>query len=156
MKRLPFFLLTVALVVFDQLAKLWAARNLILGNPQPLIGSAVRLTRVHNAGGAFGIFPGNGEVFVAVSVVISLVLAALLLSRRLTSPVLRSGLAIILAGAIGNLIDRLIHGYVLDFFEIRGFPVFNVADACVTVGAMAVIYHVLFASAHRGDRPKAD
>jgi len=156
MNRLLFFLPTVALVALDQLTKLWAVRNLILGNPQPLIGNVIRLTRVHNTGGAFGIFPGNGEVFIAVSVVMSFVLTGLLLSRRFTSPVFQYGLAVILAGAIGNLIDRVIHGYVLDFFEIRGFPVFNVADACVTVGAFAVVCYILFASRPHQDPPKPD
>jgi len=140
----PYLLLTVVLLGFDRLTKWWAANSLAFAQPQPLIGEVIRLTRVHNVGGAFGIFPGSGELFMAVSGVVAIVLLVLLLTRRVQGVLPRIGMAVVLAGAVGNLIDRIAFGYVLDFFEIRGFPVFNVADACITVGAGLIMIHVLF------------
>ena len=144
MRHLSWISVTAMLIGLDRLTKWWAASNLKLGKAHPLIGEGIRLTRVHNAGGAFGAFPGSGAVFLAVSIAVSVVLFTVLIIRRNLSPLLRVGLAVLLAGAIGNLIDRLTNGYVLDFFEIRGFPVFNLADTCVTIGAGLIIIYVLF------------
>lgn len=151
MDRIPYLFLTSVLIGLDRLAKWWASTALHVGQPTPLLGQSIRLTRVHNVGGAFGIFPGSGELFLAVSGIVSLVLLALLLLGRFRGILARMGMAIVLAGAMGNLIDRLLYGFVLDFFEIRGFPVFNLADACITVGAGLIILHVLFG----GDRYRA-
>jgi len=156
MSRLLWFAPTAALLLFDRLTKLWAMNSLALGEPQPLIGHVIRLTRVHNIGGAFGIFPGSGTLFIAVSAVISLVVFLVLLSKSVSSWLLRLGLSIVLAGAIGNLIDRIAYGYVLDFFEFRGFPVFNVADSCVTVGAVLIIIYVLFGGERHRSEEQAD
>jgi signal peptidase II len=151
MDRILYLLLTSILILLDRLAKWWASSSLTAGQPTPLLGQSIRLTRVHNVGGAFGIFPGSGELFLAVSGVVSVVLLVLLLASRVRGILARIGIAIVLAGAVGNLIDRLLYGFVLDFFEIRGFPVFNLADACITVGAGLIILHVLFG----GDRDRA-
>ena len=153
MNRLLWLLPTGLLLLFDRLTKLWAASALALGESQPLIGQTIRLTRVHNIGGAFGVFPGTGTVFIVISAIVSVVVAVLLLSPRFSNRFLKLGLCVILAGAIGNLIDRVTLGYVLDFFEFRGFPVFNVADACITVGAALIILCVLFGGErHRPER----
>jgi len=132
------------LIGLDRLTKWWATSHLKLGQAHPLIGETIRLTRVHNVGGAFGAFPGSGGMFIGVSMAVSVILIVVLAFRQDLSSLLRVGIAVVLAGAIGNLIDRLASGYVLDFFEIRGFPVFNLADACVTIGAGLIIIYVLF------------
>jgi signal peptidase II len=156
MDRIPYLLLTSALILLDRWAKWWAAKALHVGQPEPLIGGSIRLTRVHNVGGAFGIFPGSGELFLAVSAVVSLVLLVLLLLGRVRGILARVGIAVVLAGAIGNLIDRFLYGFVLDFFEIRGFPVFNLADACITVGAGLIILHALIGGDRHRARRQAD
>jgi signal peptidase II len=156
MDRIPILFLTSALILLDRLTKWWASTTLHLGQPMPLLGSSIRLTRVHNVGGAFGIFPGSGELFLAVSGIVSLVLLVLLLLGRVRGILARTGVAVVLAGALGNLIDRLSYGFVLDFFEIRGFPVFNLADACITVGAGLIILHVLFGGERHRTRRQAD
>lgn len=144
MDRFPYFLIAGLAIGLDRLVKLWAASALTLSEPHPLLGQAIRLTRVHNAGGAFGIFPGNGTLFLIVSSVVAVGLVSILLVARLRGRLVKFGLALILGGAVGNLIDRLHFGYVLDFFEVRGFPVFNLADACVTVGVGLILIHILF------------
>jgi signal peptidase II len=68
----------------------------------------------------------------------------ILLTMTIDSKLIKTGMAFVLAGALGNLIDRIHWGYVLDFFEIRGFPIFNVADSCITLGAVFIILSILF------------
>ena len=144
MARTRYFSLAVILLIIDRLTKWWAFSSLDFGVPNDLIGSVIRLTRVHNEGGAFGIFPGGGIVFLVVSSIVSLLLFLILLTMQIDSRLIRTGMAFVLAGALGNLIDRIQWGYVLDFFEFRGFPIFNVADACITVGAVLIILSILF------------
>jgi signal peptidase II len=156
MDRIPNLLFTSVLILLDRATKWWASTALHVGEPTPLLGHSIRLTRVHNVGGAFGIFPGNGELFLAVSGIVSLVLVVLLLLGRVRGVLARTGAAIVLAGALGNLIDRLLYGFVLDFFEIRGFPVFNLADACITVGAGLIILQVLFGGERHRTRRETD
>jgi len=144
MQRFLWFLPTVLLLAADRLTKAWAVDHLPLAVPQRLIGNVIRLTYVQNTGGVFGILPGNGTAFIAASAAVGLVLVVLLLHPRVRGGWLRFGLSVILAGAIGNLIDRAAYSYVIDFFEIRGFPVFNLADSCITVGAVLVVICVLW------------
>ena len=139
MSRFPYLLIAGLVVGLDRLLKGWAASSLTLSDPRPLLGQAIRLTRVHNVGGAFGIFPGNGTLFVVVSSIVALIVLFFIARGRYHSRLLNTGLALVLGGAVGNLIDRLYFGYVLDFFEVRGFPVFNLADACVTVGVGLIL-----------------
>ncbi|MBC7220778.1 signal peptidase II [Candidatus Bipolaricaulota bacterium] len=127
-------LCAATVLAFDQGTKLWARQSLVLGEVRPLWGDFLRLTRVHNTGGAFGLLPQHTGAFIAVSCAVVLALGAVLVWgswRRMG----RVGSALLLGGAVGNLVDRLRWGYVLDFFEIRGFPVFNVADAAIVIGA---------------------
>ena len=156
MQRLLWFLPTGVLLLFDRLLKMWATCALPVSRPQPLIGNAIRLSRIHNTGGAFGLFPGNPTLFIAISSIIAAGLLILLLSDWARGWWMRAGLAILLAGAVGNLIDRALYGFVIDFFEIRGFPVFNLADSCVTVGAGLIILSVLFGGEHHRSRRQAD
>jgi signal peptidase II len=144
MPKTRYLSLALVLLIIDRLTKWWVFSTLDPNVPNNLIGSAIRLTRVHNVGGAFGIFSGAGIVFLIVSGVVSLILLLILLTMHIDSRLIRTGMAFVLAGAVGNLIDRIQWGYVLDFFEIRGFPIFNVADSCITVGAILIILAILF------------
>jgi signal peptidase II len=153
MPRTRYFSLTVLLLIADRLTKVWVYANLRFAEPQPLIGNAISLIRVHNVGGAFGIFPRGSLVFLIVSSIVSFLLFLILLTMHIDSKLIRAGMAFVLAGALGNLIDRIQWGYVLDFFEIRGFPIFNVADACITVGAGLIILSILLGGErHRSER----
>jgi len=156
MARTRYFSLTLILLIIDRLTKWWVDVSLDFGVPNDLIGNFIRLTRVHNEGGAFGIFPGGGIVFLVVSSVVSLILFLILLTMHIDSRLIRAGMAFVLAGALGNLIDRIQWGYVLDFFEVRGFPIFNVADACITVGAGLIILSILFGGERNRSERKAD
>jgi len=149
------FLLAAALVAVDQLSKVWVTRSLPLdGNEIPLIpGLAILHTR--NNGAAFGMLRDvefqvgslnvNGTFLLGVlSAVVALGLIVYLWRNRSGLSVLAgAALSLVLAGAVGNMIDRLRLGYVVDFIYVRSgnfdFPVFNVADSCVVIGAGLLI-----------------
>jgi signal peptidase II len=141
-----------AVLVVDQLAKATMAATLMLGEPRSVIPGFFDLTRIHNTGTAFGLFNAFDFPFkTAVLVVIGLAalaglgyyLATLPLEQRLS----RLGLAMVLGGAIGNLLDRVRLGYVLDFFDFYWagwhFWAFNVADASITVGVALMLLDML-------------
>jgi signal peptidase II len=156
MVRIRYFSLTVLLLVIDRLTKLWAHAHLQLAEPHRVLGNFVYFIRVHNEGGAFGIFPGGGLVFLIVSSIVSFILFVILLTMHIDSKLIQAGMAVVLAGALGNLIDRIQWGYVLDFFQIRGFAIINVADACITVGAGLIILSILLGGEHHRSERKAD
>ncbi len=156
MAKTRILFLTILLLIADQLTKWWAFTTLEFAAPRNLIGNVIRFTRVHNEGGAFGLFPAGSTVFLVVSSIISAILLLILLTVHLDSRWIRTGMACVLAGAVGNLVDRIRWGYVLDFFEIRGFPIFNVADACITIGAGLIILAVLFGGERHRSRRETD
>ncbi|MCX6093942.1 MAG: signal peptidase II [Candidatus Bipolaricaulota bacterium] len=156
MRRALWIVLPITLVVLDRLTKLWAAKSLSLGIPVQLVGDLVRLTRVHNTGGAFGVFPKGQALFLAVSAAVAVSLFLVLVLARELRPFLRLGLTLVFAGAVGNLIDRAASGYVLDYFEIRGLFVFNVADACISVGAVLLVAYALWGGGRHRTCGQAD
>jgi len=142
MRSLRPLLLTATVLALDQGTKVWAVRSLATENPRPFLGNLLRLTRVHNPGGAFGLFPQHTGAFIAVSSAVVLVLGAILfLGRWRGMP--RVGSALLLGGAVGNLVDRLRWGYVLDFLEVPGLPVFNLADTAIVAGAGLLAFSLL-------------
>lgn len=137
------------LVLFDQLTKFLAAANLKLSESYSALNGIFHLTLVHNSGAAFGFFKQRVEVFIFVSIAaILLMLFYALTSLGVdTEPhdyrCVRAGLILILAGAIGNLIDRLRLGYVIDFLDFRIWPVFNFADVLISLGGLLLVYHII-------------
>jgi signal peptidase II len=131
-----------AIVAIDQLTKIWAVAALSDG-PKHLIGRTVELDLTRNGGGAFGRFQGMTPVLALGAVILTLVLARVL--RRTTDRVLVVGLTLVLGGALGNLVDRFVRapgvlrGHVVDFVKVGWWPVFNVADSCITIGAVLLI-----------------
>ena len=131
------------LILLDRLSKLWALRWL-----EPRGSVAVlpffHLTYVENTGAAFGLGRGSNSLFVGLSVFL---MAALLAWRRRLGPEdrwSRLGILLIVSGALGNLYDRLAYGFVIDYFDFLVWPVFNVADSLITVGAGAVGFASFF------------
>jgi signal peptidase II len=144
--------IAAAIVLLDQVTKVIVRRQFDLHDTIELVPGFFNLTRVHNTGAAFGMF--NDVEFPFKSVVLVLVATAALAGVALYAAMLppaqwmaRIGLAFILGGAAGNLIDRLTLGYVVDFFDVfwRGwhFWAFNVADAAITVGVSLMILDLL-------------
>ena len=141
-----FAAIAVGAVILDRLSKAWAVAALPLGTHQGPDLGLVRLTMVHNTGAAFSIGDGFPLFFVGVACVICAAIIAymLLVKEHRALDVLAAGLVV--GGAIGNAVDRLLYHYVVDFFEFTfiNFPVFNVADVCITCGVVLFMVYVLF------------
>jgi signal peptidase II len=138
-----FALLSILILAADQASKWLAVRELVPGRSVAAIGSAVRLTLVHNRGTAFGILPNWTPSLLAAAIALSV--AVLLYNRHFLGRHLLVSLALALqlGGAAGNLLDRLCKGYVVDFVDLRVWPVFNLADAAITVGVILLLWHLI-------------
>lgn len=124
----------VALLAADRLTKIWAMRGLRVDGPIPVL-PFFELSYVENTGAAFGLGHGANGFFIAVSIALIAVLVRLLRRWPKDDLLLQAGGLLVLAGAVGNLYDRLFYRYVVDFLYVHHWPVFNVADSCITVGA---------------------
>ena len=150
-----YLILAAALLILDQLVKYWTVTHLALGESAPFLPGFVELLRVHNYGAAWSSFSGMRWVLVAVTSVILALVLALVLKKLVRYPLGVLACTLILTGGIGNIIDRIRLGYVVDLFHFQfiNFPVFNVADICVSCGAvLGIIYYFWFYDRH--DRVK--
>ncbi|MEX0834440.1 MAG: signal peptidase II [Actinomycetota bacterium] len=146
MKALPhqarWLYLTAALViVVDRVTKM-LAESLIAGEPSVRVLPGVYFTYTTNLGGAFGVFQNAAWLFAAAAVIVSAVIVVL--SVRIKRTPLAIGLGLVLGGSLGNLVDRVVNGpwlsgRVVDFIDLRVWPVFNIGDAAIVVGAGIII-----------------
>ena len=139
--------ISLLVIVVDQLSKLWIERTMVLGDSFVVL-PILDIVRAHNTGAAFSFLADAGGwqrwAFTLLAVGVSTVLVFWLRKLSLaTQGLLAFGLALIVGGAIGNVIDRVEHGYVVDFVHAHWgthyFPAFNVADAAISIGAVLVI-----------------
>ena len=137
--------LVAVLVALDQLVKYLVVQNIPLGEHVPFLPYLLDLTYVQNTGAAFSLFSQHTWMLTLVSLVMSVLLAFALWRPLFRRPSGRIALALLLAGAVGNLIDRALQGYVVDMFHVlfMEFAVFNVADICVVVGGIAAVAYYL-------------
>ena len=157
------------LIIIDQLTKFIILKNFQPGDSFPVIKNIFHITFVSNKGMAFGIFSETGSIFIWISFVAAISIVLILtLSEKIfhgigkykydtTSKIAlghcrrqfsrkveytRIFLSLILAGALGNLIDRIRFGYVVDFLDFRIWPVFNIADACISIGTVLLVLQI--------------
>jgi signal peptidase II len=142
--------IAAAVVVLDQLSKTWAVRRLADGDID-LVGS-LRLNLVFNSGASFSFGQGLGPVIALL--VLGVAVAIFLVGRSTSSRLGAAALGLLLGGALGNLLDRIFRegdgflgGHVVDFVDVQWWPVFNVADAAVSIGGVLLVLHLVF-----GDR----
>lgn len=147
------FTFLFAILLVDQLSKFILDKTLSLNHSLPIIKGVFHLTLVHNRGAAFGLLKDRAPLFIFTSLAAILLIimalkdkksAALVpgSSKARKNRVHRIALVLILAGGIGNLIDRISYGYVVDFLDFRIWPVFNLADSAITVGAILLGYAI--------------
>ncbi len=140
-----YLIITAVMVVADQLFKHWIVANIALGGSKTLIPGVLSLTNIQNDGAAWSMFSGQ-QWFFYITTVIALIVVFFLWKDSQNKPVYRLGLALILAGALGNFIDRVHQQYVTDMFQTDfiNFPIFNIADMCLTVGVICVGIYIIF------------
>jgi signal peptidase II len=145
MSGLLFYLVAALVLVVDQITKLRIADTMSLHQSRPVLGDFFQLTYVLNDGAAFGLDLGGRWAFIIVTVLVSAFIV-LYYARSERAPVARWALAMILGGALGNLVDRIRLGEVIDFLHVSvaGFswPIFNVADIGVSVGVGLLALHL--------------
>lgn len=136
-------IVAVIALILDQCMKVWTVSNIVVDTGEAkLIPGLVHFANVHNSGAAFSFLEGARWFFVVVCIIFVLVVIYALAKDLITHPVCRWSAVFVLAGALGNCIDRIFCGYVVDMFEFdflifkRPFPVFNVADIYITVGVI--------------------
>jgi len=133
--------ISLLVVLSDQLIKYLLNNSLYPGQSLPVVKNIFHITLVYNTGIAFGLFKDQTWLFILLS---SVVIAMLLVNiftevkRKSINRIDWFALSFILGGAVGNLIDRLRFGYVVDFLDFRIWPVFNIADSCITIGIILI------------------
>jgi signal peptidase II len=142
----------------DQISKAMVRAAMVEQQSTRLIPHLINLTYVRNEGAAFGLFPGRQPVFIVTSCLVLFVIAAFWRRTRPMQWPVVIALGLVTAGALGNLIDRVLLGYVTDFFEFGfiEFPVFNVADSCIVVGVAILMYWILFGPEESSDAAASD
>lgn len=138
------FVLGIIIFVIDQLAKGYITASMRLGQSIPVVKDYFYITYVVNPGAAFGIFEHQRLFFIIVAL---LFVAAIVFFRKKIlkeNTLFQWGVGLLMGGAIGNLYDRLQNGLVIDFFDFRFWPVFNIADVAICIGAAFIMFDVCF------------
>ena len=138
-----FYFIAIIWLVLDQASKYYVMNHFALGESIPVIQNVFHLTYIINRGAAFGMLTNQRWFFLAVAFVL-IIVYGFYRKRVNNGPVsLRVGTALLIAGAIGNGIDRYVLHGVVDFFDFRIWPIFNIADIGICVGVVCVIYYLL-------------
>ena len=139
-------IIAALIVIADFVTKYFIKNNIALGDVFFSVPKLVDFTYVQNKGAAFSMFSGRVSVLSVVSVAFCIGVIAYWIVKKPKHPLLCTALALMFAGALGNAIDRVFCGFVVDFIAVRfiDFPVFNIADMAITIGAALVIIYVIF------------
>lgn len=155
-KHISCTIMIILIVAFDQITKYFASLKLADGSVAKFIPGVVHFKYAENTGMAFSMLSGARWVFIALTVVVCVGVFYYLFSNRCKSLWLYWSLGVILSGGIGNLIDRIRFGYVVDFIEptFVNFAIFNIADCAVTCGAVVLVGYLLYDAFKDVKKPK--
>lgn len=138
-KNIFIFSVAIVIVLSDQITKFLIKQNFQLNQSIPIIKNIFHLTYIINTGSAFGLFKGLNLFLILFSVIVILVILYNLKKIKNNERLLQFSAGLLMGGTIGNLIDRLSYGAVIDFIDFRAWPVFNIADSAVTVSIIMLI-----------------
>lgn len=152
-----YYLLVAGLVIIDQIVKWWTVNNFALNTGEGFIPGLVSFLYIHNDGAAWGLLAGQMWLFTIITVIVIILLVVMLHREGKAHALMATALSFILAGAIGNFIDRLRFGYVVDMFKLEfiDFPIFNVADMCLTLGVILMFIYLFFIEGKKDKQPAA-
>jgi signal peptidase II len=140
------FLIGVFLVVFaDQFTKIWVQSNVNLMESIPIIKGIFHITYIQNPYSAFGLLKLHNNVFIIIALLVMLVIIYYLRNKIVKqNRIVFFAFIFILGGSLGNIIDRLRVGSVIDFLDFRIWPIFNIADSAINIGLLLLVIHFLF------------
>ena len=137
-----FLVVTLVIIAVDQAVK-WLIRETVDRGDSHDVVWPLEIVHFTNSGAAFGMLQGAGPLLVMTSVFCMAAIVVFLFNPSFAHPLMRLGLALMLGGAVGNLIDRVKDGEVVDFIKVPRFPAFNVADSAITIGVLLLIWAML-------------
>lgn len=142
---MKYYLLSFIIVLIDQVSKYLTQAYVDLGQQIEWIPGLLSVTHIHNMGAAWSILEGQMWFFYIVTVIV-VVMIIYYMQQMKDEPLLKTGLAFILGGALGNFIDRLLHQYVIDMIQLDfiDFPIFNLADTALTIGVILLFIQYIF------------
>jgi signal peptidase II len=155
-----FSLVAVAVVILDQVTKYIVNTSMLLHDSMPIINGLFNFTYVKNPGAAFGFLAGappffRSVFFIGVTVAAIMLILYYIRKTKTEEPLLTTSFSLIMGGAVGNLIDRVRFGEVIDFLDLyigpHHWPAFNIADSAISVGAILLVYDMI----HRKDRMRS-
>lgn len=139
--------LAIFLIVMDQLAKWIIVKTMAVGDSVSVIGDILEITSHRNYGAAWGMLQNQMIFFYIITVVVLVMIGYFYKKEAVNRPLMQLGLVLVFSGAVGNFIDRLFRGNVVDFIDTKiinyDFPIFNIADACLTIGVLVLLYEML-------------
>ena len=144
----PRLILYIFIIIFilalDQIVKYVVSTHIGLNQSVPVLGNIFQLTHIHNNGAAFSILQDMQIFLIATTAILCIVLCVFLfLRRKVTRWPLMLGISLIIGGGLGNLIDRVRFGYVVDYLHFGNFPIFNVADMSVVGGSLILLIYIM-------------
>jgi signal peptidase II len=143
-KLVPILCLAILIVIMDQLSKSYVQTHMVVGMSIPVLQDVFHITYILNPGAAFGLFEHQTVFFILIAV--SMVVATVYFYPKIPSQygLLRFGTGLMVGGALGNVIDRIKTGYVVDFFDFRIWPIFNIADAGIVCGVGCIMFTIIY------------
>lgn len=145
---MPMTLYTAILILMDQISKYIIVRTMNIGESISVIGEVLQITSHRNYGAAWGMLQNQMIFFYIITIIVLIALIYFYYKEAADNLLMQCGLMLIFAGAVGNFIDRLFRGNVVDFIDTKiisyDFPIFNVADSCLTIGVFILLYELLF------------
>ena len=155
-KYVLLFFVSGVLIVMDQYTKLMVSLHIPLNYSVKVVEGFFNFTHIRNSGVAFGLFASQQSeykalMFIAISTIAIIAILVIFHQTPKEKKMVQTGLILIFSGAIGNLIDRILHGEVIDFVDFfinrQHFPAFNIADSCITVGVIMMVIDLFFGEA---------
>ncbi|MDQ7821788.1 MAG: signal peptidase II [Candidatus Eremiobacteraeota bacterium] len=150
-----FIPLAFLVIALDRFTKMLVLTSLAPLESRPLVGRLILITHIHNFGGAFGLFSHMAFFFVVMGVIVPLLIVIFFKKLVAKGRGWIVAAALIMGGALGNLIDRVTYGYVVDFINIRVWPIFNVADIAITMGIIILFISMITEGNEAPSSPKA-
>lgn len=145
-----FYAFLLITLLLDQVIKTQVAAKLVLGQSVPLIGNLVKLTYVRNTGAAFSLFVGFSSYLAVIGLVVTAIVVYFHFKISRRDYFTQTALAFILGGSLGNLFDRILRGYVVDYLDFGFWPVFNLADTMINVGVFMILIVIWQSSKNKG------